>query len=174
MRLTRSAGSSPARQRDDAQAQRRVAAQRDARGAQHRLLAGVVGVEREPHLGREALQLGDLVVGQRRAHDPDAVAHADLVHRDDVGVALGRDDEPGLRRGGAREVGGEELAALVEELALGAVDVLRPPVVRVAERAAREAAHAPARVGEREHDLRAEAVVDLAAALRCAARGPAS
>ena len=101
-------------QRHDAQLE--LAPGGHLRGAQHRLLAGAVGIQRKLHDRRQARELADLLLGQRRAHDADAVAHADLVHRDDVGVALGDDDAAGLRRRRAREVGGEELAALVEEV----------------------------------------------------------
>ena len=93
---------------------------------------------------------------------------ADLMHRDDVGVALGDDDAAGLRRGRTREIGREELAALVKEVDAGrrlwAVDVLRPaPFVVRNEAAPGKAAHASARVGQRKDDLRAKAVVDAPA-----------
>ena len=97
-------------------AQLELALRRDLGRPQHRLLAGAVGVQRElDHRGQPG-QAGDLLGRQRGAHDADAVAHPDLVHRDDVGVALGDDDAAGLRRRRPREVGREELAALVEEV----------------------------------------------------------
>ena len=102
--------------------------------------------------------------GQRRAHRRHRVGEARLVQRDHVRVALGEDHRAGLGGGGARDVDAEQLAALREDLALARVDVLRP--LAVAHRPRPEAAHAPAAVGQREHDLAAEDVVDppLAAA----------
>ena len=112
--------------------------------------------------GARLPQLGRLLGGQRRAHRRHRVGEARLVQRDHVGVALGEHDRAGLGGGGARDVDAEQLAALGEDLALARVDVLRPLVV--AHRPRAEAAHAPAAVGEREHDLAAEAVVDPALA----------
>jgi hypothetical protein len=130
------------------------------------LRPAAVGIQRERHDRRQPRQLADLFLGERGPHDRDAVADAGLVHRDDVGVALGDDDAARLRRGRAGDVGAEELAALVEEIALRAVDVLRPAALAVVgERPPGEPAHAPAGVGQREDDLRAEAVVELAGLL---------
>jgi len=59
------------RQRYDAH---RQVARPNARGAQHRLLAGAVGVEGERHLRGQAGQLADLLLGQRRPCEADRVA----------------------------------------------------------------------------------------------------
>ena len=107
---------------------------------------------------REVAELGGLLGGQRRPHRRHRVGEARLVQRDHVGVALGEDHRAGLGGGGARDVDAEQLAALGEDLALARVDVLRP--LAVAHRPRPEPAHAPAAVGEREHDLAAEDVVD--------------
>src|SRR5436190_19829510 len=56
----------------------------------------------------------------------------------------------------------EQLPSLVVELILRGVHVLR--ALLVAHRAGPEAEHLPARVGEREHDPPAEAVVEAAVA----------
>ena len=86
----------------------------DPRGAQHRLLPGAVGVERQQHDRREPRELADLLLGQRRAHQADGVAHPGLVQRDHVGVALAQDDAAACaRRVRPREVGAEELPTLV-------------------------------------------------------------
>jgi len=81
---------------------------------------------------------------------------------ENVGVALD-DDRPagfGDRRFGA--VDAIEQLALVEEIGLGGVHVLRTLVG--AHRAAAEAKHATPAVADREHDPRPEAVVLAAAA----------
>ena len=63
----------PRREWDDAELE--LARGRRARGAQHRVLAGAVGVEAQlEHLRHDALELADLLLGQRGAHDPDRVA----------------------------------------------------------------------------------------------------
>ena len=59
-------------QRDDSQLQVPVVG--DLGGAKHRLLAGAVGVETQHEHRRDALELVDLLLGQRGAHDPDRVA----------------------------------------------------------------------------------------------------
>ena len=147
------------RQRDDAELH---AVRQHGRRLRRGLLARRVGVEAEQHHRREALELARLLRRQRRAHRADRVGEAGLVERDDVGVALRQDDGARLRRRLAGEVGAEQLAALRERLALARVDVLRP--LPVPHRARPEAAHPPARVGEREHDLAAEDVVEPALA----------
>jgi hypothetical protein len=129
---------------------------RDARGAEDRLLPGVVGVEREVGDRREPAQRADLVLGDRGAHDAHGVLEARLPQRDDVGVALDDDDGARLRRGDPRMVRAVHDAALREELALGGVQVLRRAAVGHRPRA--EADDAAADVGQREHDPLAEAV----------------
>ena len=86
-------------------------ARRDLRGAQHRLLSRAVGVERQQHDCASRAQLADLVLGQRRAHDPDGVAQPGLVQREHVRVALAQRHAAGLRgrspaRGRSRRAGG--------------------------------------------------------------------
>ena len=88
--------------------------------------------------------------------------HPARVQREHVRVALDDDHLARLGDRRARAVDAEELAALVVEVALGRVHVLRPLVV--AHRARAEAEHAPARVGEREHDPAAEQVAEAALA----------
>ncbi|MCU0313384.1 MAG: hypothetical protein MUC84_04905 [Solirubrobacteraceae bacterium] len=156
----------PGGQRHDAQLQ--PAARGDARGLEHRLLAGAVGVEREQDHRREPRQLGHLVVGERGAHQADGVHEARLVHRDHVGVALAEQHLPRLRRRRARQVGAEQVAALVVDGVVGRVDVLR--LLVGADGAPAEPEHAPARVAERELEPPAEEVVEVAVA--SAAREP--
>ncbi len=143
------------RERDDAELH---AVREHGRRLRRGLLARRVGVEAQQHHRREALELARLLGRQRRAHRADRVGEAGLVERDDVGVALRQHDGAGLRRRRAGEVGAEQLAALRERLALAGVDVLRP--LAVPHRARPEAPHPPARVGQREHDLAAEDVVE--------------
>ena len=63
------------------------------------------------------------------------------------------------RRARAREIDPVEHLALVVELAIGRVDVLRS--TPLPHRPGPEPAHAPARIRGREHDLPAEEVIDL-------------
>ena len=125
--------------------------------AQHRLLARAVGVEREQHGRRHARELADLVAGEGRAHQADRVAYARLVQGDRVGVALADDHLPLARGVRAREIAAVEVQALVVEVVVGGVEVLRPLIL--AHRPRAEPEHAPAHVGEREDDARAKAVV---------------
>ena len=92
------------------------------------------------------------------------------MQREHVGVALDEDHPVALGGGRAREVDPEQDLALVVELAVGRVEVLRALVV--AHRARAEAEHAAARVDGREHDPLAEAVVDAAGAVARALREP--
>ena len=129
--------------------------------AQHRLLPGAVGVEREQHHRGGLAQLRHLLGGERRAHDGHGVAEASLVHRQHVRVTLDHDDPtaPGGVRPG--EVDPEQLASLVVDVVLRGVQILRP--ASLGHRPSAEAEHAPARVRQREHDAPAEAVVEAAA-----------
>ncbi len=86
--------------------------------------------------------------------------NARLVKREHVGVTLDHHDPTALRRGSVRQVDAEELAALVEDVVLRRVEVLRPSPL--AHRTRAEAEHLPTPVGEREHDAPAKAVVDAA------------
>ena len=107
-------------------------------------------------------------LGQRRPHRRDDRSEPGLPQREDVGVSLDDDRAILLRDLRAGSVEAVEEVALAEELALGRVDVLRLQRVVVVELARLEAAHAAARVGEREDDPALEVVV--AAAVREADR----
>ena len=121
-----------------------------------RLLAGRVGVEAEPHLGRPTPQKPDLIGGQGGAHAGDRRLHAGRDQPHHVRVPLGHDEV--LRAGSGRPRLGqpEEQAALLEMVALGRIHVLRP-LARV-ERPPAEALHAALAVGDREHDPGGEEV----------------
>ena len=127
---------------------------------QHRLLPGSVSIERQHHRRCQARQLRNLLVGQRRAHQADALAHPRLVSCDHVGVALAQHHRPGF--GGVRpgEVRAEQMAPLVVDLTVRAVEVLRA-VLRT-QRAGPEAEHASALVAQREGDAPPKAVIDAA------------
>ena len=141
---------------------------RHPRRAQHGLAAGRVGVQRQRDHRGESRQLTHLLRGQRRAHDPDRVLEPGLMQREHVGVALG-DHHPSLaRRGDPRQVSPEELAPLVEHVALGCIEVLG--LLVVAQRPGAEAQHAAAPVAEREDDPAPEAVIEPARALLRARR----
>ena len=128
-RSTSSAGSVPGRQRNDAQLQLAAAPLGEPRRAEHRVLAGAVGVEAQVEHLDDPLELADLLLGQRGAHDPDRVAHPGLVEREHVGVALDEDHPAGAAAARRAQVDPEQLAALVVELAVGGVEVLRQLVL---------------------------------------------
>ena len=86
------------------------------------------------------------------------------MHRDHVGAALGDDHAAGARGVRARDVGPEEVPALVVDRVVGGVQV--PRLLALAYRPRAEAEHAPVRVAEREHDPSAEAVVRAPLAAR--------
>ena len=104
-----------------------------------------------------ALEDPDLLLGERGAHDRHGAPHPGLVEREHVGVPLDEDHPAAARCGGAGEVDAEQLRALVVELAVGGVQVLRPLVF--AHRPGTEAVDSPAGVGRREQHPLAEAVV---------------
>ena len=95
-RSIRSAGSAPCGQRHHPQLE--LAPGGQPRRPEHRLLAGAVGIEAELEHRDDPLELRDLLLGQRGAHDPDRVAQPGLVQREHVGVALDEDHPPGLAR----------------------------------------------------------------------------
>ena len=134
-----------------------LAPRRDPLRPQHRLLPGRVGVERQHHLLDHPRERGDLLVGDRRAHHPDRLLDPGLVQGQHVRVALDHDRPARLGDRRLGQVDAVEHLALVEEVGLGRVDVLRPLVG--AHRPAAEAERAAAAVADREHDPRAEAVV---------------
>ena len=171
---TRSAGSSPAGSGTTRSSSLRAGG--DPRGAQHRLLAGAVGVERELHDRRQPARARATCSSVSAVPMiADACCAARLVHRDDVGVALGDDrrcpPSPPARARGRRA---KSWRPLWKSSLSGRVEVLRRRRSSSPSARAAEAEHPPARVGEREHDPRAEAVVDAPALLRFAAPGPAS
>ena len=110
-------------------------------------------------LVRQPRELLQLPLGERRAHRRDDRLEPGLAQREHVGVALDDDRALLLRDRGARAVEPVEQVALAEELALGRVDVLRAQRVVLAQLARLEAAHPPARVGQREEQAPVEVVV---------------
>ena len=97
-------------------------------------------------------ELAELPIGQRSSHRRDDRLEPGLAQRDDVCVALHHGCEVLLADRGLGEVKPVQDGALVEEVALGRVDVLAPQRVVLAQLAGLEAHHAAARVGEREHE----------------------
>ena len=147
----------PRREHDDADLE--ALAVRPLHAAQRRILAGRVGVEAEIQTLRQPRELAEMVLGQRRSHRGDDRLEPCLPQRDHVGVALD-DHRPVLlrdRRPG--EVEPVENSALLEQLALGRVDVLSLERVVVVELPGLEADHPAARIREREHQPRREVVV---------------
>ena len=127
--------------------------------AERRLLAGRVGVEAEVEALRQPRELPQMMLGQRRSHRRDDRLEPGLPQRDHVGVALDHDRPVLLRDRRPSEVEAVENVALLEQLALGRVDVLPLQRVVVVELARLEPDHPAARVGEREHQPRREVVV---------------
>src|SRR5205814_889253 len=82
-----------------------------------------------------------------------------LPERDHIGVSLDDDGAVLLRDRGPGQVEPVEDVTLLEQPAFGRVDVLRLERIVFAQLARLEAEHAPARVGEREHDALREVVV---------------
>ena len=114
----------------------------EGRRAQHRLLPRAVRVERQQDRLRHARELAHLIGRQRSPHQAHGVTHASLVQGDRVGVALAQQDRPRTGSMNAGEVRAVEMAALVVELVVGRVQVLRP--LLLAHRACAEAEHMPA------------------------------
>ena len=139
-------------------------------GLEHRPQPGPVGVEREHDARSQAPQLGDLLVSERRAHQPDAIGDAGLVCRDHVEVALAEHRGPRASRLGAREVRREQPTALVVDLAVGAVEVLAR--ILGVERAGTEAEDLAAGVTQREGDPPAETRVAALAGVARATHEP--
>ena len=104
-------------------------------------------------------QLTQVVLGQGRAHRCDDRLEPRLPQGDHVGVALDDDGAVLLRDRRPGEVEAVEDVALLEQLALGGVDVLPLQWIVVVELAGLEADHPAPRVGEREHQPRWEVVV---------------
>ena len=127
--------------------------------AERRLLAGGVGVEAEVDPTGEPLELLQLALGQRRSHRRHGRLEPRLAERDHVRVPLDDDGALLLRDRRPGEVEAVEHRRLVEELGLGRVHVLAAQRVVLAQLPCLEADHAPARVGEREHQPRREVVV---------------
>ena len=126
-------------------------------GAQHRVAPGSVGVEREDHLVGVRGQNRQLVRRDRGTHDRHRLLDPRLVRRQHVGVPLHHHRAPPLCDRRPRAVDPVERSALVVELAVGRVQVLRLRVGR--ERPRAEALDPPAGIPHREGDPRPEAVV---------------
>ena len=92
--------------------------------AERRLLSGCIGVEAEEEPLRETAELTQLMLRERRAHRRDDGLDAGLPESDHVGVALDDDRAVLLGDRGPREVEAVEDVPLLEQLALGCVDVL--------------------------------------------------
>jgi len=105
----------------------------------------------------EAGEHRDLLSGKRGPHQTDAILDACLMHRDHVRVPLAEHDRPGARSGTAGEMLAKDMPALVKQVALRAVQVLRRIVG--AHRAGTEAQDAAAAVAQREGDASTEPVV---------------
>ena len=73
-----------------------------AHAAQGGILTGLVGIEGEHERGAQPTQLGQLLLGQARAHRGDGLVHADGVQRDHVRVPL---DDHGAATLGDRAAG---------------------------------------------------------------------
>ena len=145
------------RQHDDADLE--PLALRALHAAERRLLPGRVGVEAEVEALRQPAELAQVVLGESRAHRRDDRLEPRLPQRDHVRVALDHDGAVLLRDRRPREMEAVEHVALLEELALGRVDVLALERIVVVELAGLEPDHPAARVGEREHQPRREVVV---------------
>ena len=176
----RSSGSWPAGQGGDAQVEVDVGGDGlgAALGGAHRLggleveeqgagaLGGgharAVGVHGEHDARGEAREPGGVALGEGGAHRRDEVAEARLPRPDHVEVALDDDDGAALAGGGTGEIEAVEGAALIEDLGLGGVEVLR---LALAEDAPAEADEHAAVVGDGDDDAAAEAVVGRAARL---------
>ncbi len=100
-----------------------------------------------------------MLLGERGAHRCDNGLEPRLPQRDHVGVALDHDRAVLLRDRRTREVEAIEDAALLEEIALGRVDVLALQRIVFTQLARLEADHPAARVGEGEHEPGREVVV---------------
>ena len=110
------------RQRADAHVHRLGEERLD--GAVGRALARGVAVEEEDDLVGKALEDPRVLARQRGAEGGDRVGHARLVACDDVGIALADDRGAGVDDRLLRQVDAVEPAALVEDAALRAVEVL--------------------------------------------------
>ena len=156
-RVGRIGGVLSLRQRDDAHVE--ALPDRKLHPSQRCLLSRGVGVEAEEQSLREAAELAQLALGERGAHRGDDGLDPGLPEGDDVGVALDHDRAILLRDGSPRQVQAIEHVALLEELALGGVDVLPSQRIVVAELARLEADDPPPRIREREHQPEREVVV---------------
>ncbi len=96
---------------------------------------------------------------ERRAHGRDDGQEAGLPQRDHVGVSLDDDRAIFLRDRLPGAVEPVEQVALLEQIALGRVDVLRLQAIVVVEPPRLEAAHVAARIGERKEQPALEVVV---------------
>src|SRR6266851_5263277 len=137
---------------------------RELHPAERRLRAGRVGVEAEEQTLREPVQLAQLCSRERRSHRRDDRQEPGLSQREHVGVPLDDNGTIVLRDRLPCAVESVEQVALLEEIALRRVHILRRETVVVVELARLEAAYVAARVGEREEQPALEVIV--AAAVR--------
>ena len=121
------------------------------------LRSGLVRVQRQHDVLREALHELDLPFGDRRAHGCGHVPDAELVAADHVHVAFDDDQLVLVARRVARSVEAVHGAALVEERCLGCVQVFR--LLLRLQRARAEPDQPPAHVTDGEHQPIPEAVV---------------
>ena len=112
--------------------------------AERRVLAGRIGVEAEVQPLGQARELAEMMLGQSGAHRGDDRLEPRLPQCDHVGVALDHDGAVLLRDRRPGEMEPVEDIALLEQLALGRVDVLALERVVVVELPRLEADH-PAR-----------------------------
>ena len=141
-RCTSSAGSVPAGSGTTRSSSLRSAA--SAGGAQHRLLPGAVGVEREQHRLGHPRQLTHLLARQGGAHQarPCCACPPGAGRSCRCSPRTGSPHPPGGM--GAREVGAVQVQALVVDVVVGGVQILRRPLVlpRLIARARRTRARA--------------------------------
>src|SRR3989344_1065606 len=132
--------------------------QRAHRGAHRGFLSGRVAVEAENGDGDHPPDQPELRLGQRGAERRDGVADPRLGEREDVHIAFDDDDPVRLPRGGGRLVEIVERAALVEQRRVGRIEIFG---LAIAQYAAAERDHPPARVADRDHQAPAEPIVGV-------------
>ena len=144
----------PGRQRHDAHLEALLLGKTHA--TQRRILSGLIRVEGQDQGRGKATQLGQLLLGQARAHRGDGLLYPHLVQCDHIGVALDDHRASSLRDWSTRMVQAVEQLALVEIRPLRRVDVLRPLNAR--QNATSEATHSSPSVKQREDDAATEAI----------------
>ena len=139
--------------------------QEDIRRAEGRAQPRRIAVEENAHLGRVVAQQARVFLRERGTERRDGVLHADRGEGDRVHEPF--DEE--RRALSADVVAGPPEAvqhrSLVEDRALGRIDVLRSPLARLAEQAAPESQNAFGHGLDRKDDPVAESVVEPVAVL---------